>query len=162
MVRFQKFWLLIFAAIAMCTSLGAQDTSASKPELGIITGTVTDVNGDTVIGASVVLQDSNHNDHNEPSDTQPNTPSSKRSKDTTSKDNIDSVSGGVGRPGAVADLAAVPVLPSGRGPIRRTTTRSGRDRQPNLALILPPMPSPRRREAEPSRTAISTAPSEPT
>ena len=62
MVRFQKFWLLIFAAIAMCTSLGAQDTSASKPELGIITGTVTDVNGDTVIGASVVLQDSNHND----------------------------------------------------------------------------------------------------
>jgi hypothetical protein len=55
-VRTQRIWLLILAAIAIAAPLAAQDTNALKPETGHITGTVTDVNGDTVAGATVVLQ----------------------------------------------------------------------------------------------------------
>ncbi len=49
-------WLLILAALAIAAPLAAQDTSAPKPDAGHITGTVTDTNGDTLAGATVVLQ----------------------------------------------------------------------------------------------------------
>jgi carboxypeptidase family protein len=55
-VRTQRIWLLILAAIAIAAPLAAQDTNAPKPETGHITGTVTDVNGDILSGATVVLQ----------------------------------------------------------------------------------------------------------
>jgi Carboxypeptidase regulatory-like domain len=55
-VRTQRIWLLILAAIAIAVPLAAQDTN--EPQTGHITGTVIDVNGDTVSGATVVLQDS--------------------------------------------------------------------------------------------------------
>jgi Carboxypeptidase regulatory-like domain len=56
LVRTQRIWLLILAAIAIAAPLAAQDTNAPKPETGHITGTVTDVNGDILSGATVVLQ----------------------------------------------------------------------------------------------------------
>ena len=49
-------WLLILAAIAIAAPLAAQDTTAPRPDAGHITGTVTDVNGDILAGATVVLQ----------------------------------------------------------------------------------------------------------
>ena len=55
-MRAQRIWLLILTAIAIAAPLAAQDTNAPKPETGHITGTVTDVNGDTLSGATVVLQ----------------------------------------------------------------------------------------------------------
>ncbi|HEX3322871.1 MAG TPA: carboxypeptidase-like regulatory domain-containing protein [Terriglobales bacterium] len=63
----RKMWLPILAAILMCAPLAAQDTfapttSSAKAEPGIITGTVTDVNGDTIVGATVVLQDPSRKD----------------------------------------------------------------------------------------------------
>jgi hypothetical protein len=63
-VRTQRIWLLILAAIAIAVPLAAQDTDAPKPkpETGQIIGTVIDVNGDTVSGATVVLQGSGLND----------------------------------------------------------------------------------------------------
>ena len=42
--------------MAIAAPLAAQDTNAPKPEAGHITGTVTDVNGDVLAGATVVLQ----------------------------------------------------------------------------------------------------------
>ena len=42
--------------MAIAVPLAAQDTNTLKPETGHITGTVTDVNGDTLSGATVVLQ----------------------------------------------------------------------------------------------------------
>lgn len=51
-----RIWLLILAALAMALPLAAQDTNASTPQTANITGTVTDVNGDTLSGATVVLQ----------------------------------------------------------------------------------------------------------
>lgn len=51
-----RIWLLILAALAMALPLAAQDTNASMPQTANITGTVTDVNGDTLSGATVVLQ----------------------------------------------------------------------------------------------------------
>ncbi len=51
-----RIWLLILTAMAIAAPLAAQDTSAPKPETGHITGTVTDVNGDILAGAAVVLQ----------------------------------------------------------------------------------------------------------
>jgi hypothetical protein len=44
-------------AIAIAAPLAAQDTNAPKPETGQITGTVTDVNGDTVILQGPGLKD---------------------------------------------------------------------------------------------------------
>jgi Carboxypeptidase regulatory-like domain len=41
--------------MAIAAPLAAQDTNAPKPEAGHITGTVTDVNGDVLAGATVVL-----------------------------------------------------------------------------------------------------------
>jgi hypothetical protein len=61
-VRTQRIWLLILAAIAIAVPLAGQDTDAPKPETGQIIGTVIDVNGDTVSGATVVLQGSGLND----------------------------------------------------------------------------------------------------
>jgi hypothetical protein len=63
-VRTQRIWLLILAAIAIAVPLAAQDTDAPKPkpETGQIIGTVIDVNGDTVSGATVILQGSGLND----------------------------------------------------------------------------------------------------
>ena len=51
-----RIWLLILAALAIALPLAAQDTNASTPQTANITGTVTDVNGDTLSGATVVLQ----------------------------------------------------------------------------------------------------------
>ena len=48
--------LLILVAMATAVRLVAQDTKTSPQEAGHITGTITDVNGDTVPGASVVLE----------------------------------------------------------------------------------------------------------
>ena len=45
---------------------------------------------------------------------------------------------------------------------RARGTHPGRRSHPSRARILPPTPSPSRRAADPSRTAISTAPPEPT
>lgn len=63
-MRTQRIWLLILAAIAIAVPLAAQDTDAPKPkpETGQIIGTVIDVNGDTVSGATVILQGSGLND----------------------------------------------------------------------------------------------------
>jgi hypothetical protein len=55
-VRTQGIWLLFLAVIAIVAPLAAQDANAPKPGTGHITGTVTDVNGDTLSGATVVLQ----------------------------------------------------------------------------------------------------------
>jgi hypothetical protein len=55
-VRALPIWLLILAAIVMAVPLAAQDSNASKPEPGHITGTVTDVNDDVLSGATVVLE----------------------------------------------------------------------------------------------------------
>jgi hypothetical protein len=48
--------MLILAAIAMAAPLVAQDINPPKPQAGYITGTVTDVKGDILSGATVVLQ----------------------------------------------------------------------------------------------------------
>jgi hypothetical protein len=55
-VRTQRIWLLILAAVAIAAPLAAEDTNAPKPETAQIIGTVIDVNGDTLPGATVVLQ----------------------------------------------------------------------------------------------------------
>jgi predicted secreted protein len=49
----------MLAVIAMGVSLGAQEASAPA-DTAIITGTVSDVNGDTLAGATVVLQGADH------------------------------------------------------------------------------------------------------
>jgi Carboxypeptidase regulatory-like domain len=54
-VRILRIWVLISAALAMASPLAARDTNTPKPERGQITGTVTDGNGDTLSGATVVL-----------------------------------------------------------------------------------------------------------
>ncbi|HVO82665.1 MAG TPA: carboxypeptidase-like regulatory domain-containing protein [Terriglobales bacterium] len=59
-MRTQRVWLLILAALAIGAPLAAQDTSTPKPEAGIITGTVTDVNGEILSGATVVLEGPDH------------------------------------------------------------------------------------------------------
>jgi hypothetical protein len=46
----------ILAATVMCAPLMAQDANVPQPERGHITGTVTDVNNDTVPSANVVLE----------------------------------------------------------------------------------------------------------
>jgi hypothetical protein len=53
-VRTLRIWVLISAALA--TPLTAQETNTPKPDRGQITGTVTDANGDTLSGATVVLE----------------------------------------------------------------------------------------------------------
>ena len=55
-MRTLQIWLLILAAIAMAAPLAAQDANAPKPGTGHITGTVTDVNNDILVGATVVLE----------------------------------------------------------------------------------------------------------
>jgi len=55
-LRTLRIWLLILAAMAIAAPLAAQDINAPQPATGHITGTVTDVNGDTLAGANVVLQ----------------------------------------------------------------------------------------------------------
>ena len=54
-MRILRICVLISAALAVAAPLAAQDTSTPTPEPGQITGTVTDVNGDTLAGATVVL-----------------------------------------------------------------------------------------------------------
>ena len=51
---------MILASLALCTTLAAQDTNTTQPDTGIITGTVTDTNNDTLAGATVALQDADH------------------------------------------------------------------------------------------------------
>ncbi len=55
-MRTQRIWLLILAAVAIAAPLAAEDIAARKPDQGHIIGTVTDVNGDTLSGATVTLQ----------------------------------------------------------------------------------------------------------
>jgi hypothetical protein len=55
-VRIQRIWLLVLAAVAVAAPVAAEDTNAPKPETGQIIGTVIDVNGDTLSGATVALQ----------------------------------------------------------------------------------------------------------
>jgi hypothetical protein len=58
-LRTQSIWLLVFVgivALAITMPVAAQDTGASHPTMGHITGTVTDFNGDTLSGATVLLQ----------------------------------------------------------------------------------------------------------
>jgi Carboxypeptidase regulatory-like domain len=55
-LRTLRIWLLALAAMGMAASSAAQDVNPPKLEAGHITGTVTDVGGDTLSGATVVLQ----------------------------------------------------------------------------------------------------------
>ncbi len=55
-VRTLQICVLILAAIAMAAPLAAEDVNAPKQAAGRITGTVTDVDNDTVAGATVVLK----------------------------------------------------------------------------------------------------------
>src|SRR6058998_2890350 len=55
-VRTLQICVLILAAIAMAAPLAAEDVNAPNPGAGRITGTVTDVDNDTVAGATVVLK----------------------------------------------------------------------------------------------------------
>lgn len=59
-MKIQRIWLLIAAVMAISVSLAAQDSTTPKPSPGIITGTVTDVNGDILSGATVALLGSDH------------------------------------------------------------------------------------------------------
>ena len=54
-MRILRIWVLISAALAMTSPLAAQYTNPPKPERGQIIGTVTDGNGDTLSGATIVL-----------------------------------------------------------------------------------------------------------
>ena len=55
-LRTFRIWLLILAAMAMAVPVTAQDIDTPKPARARITGTVTDVNDDTVPRATVVLE----------------------------------------------------------------------------------------------------------
>jgi len=55
-VRTLRTWQLILLVTALTASLAAQVVDTSKVETGHITGTVSDVNGDVLSGATVVLQ----------------------------------------------------------------------------------------------------------
>ena len=55
-MRIRRIYLIIVAAIAIAMHLAAQEASTPNAEAGHITGTVTDVNGGTVPGATVVLE----------------------------------------------------------------------------------------------------------
>jgi Carboxypeptidase regulatory-like domain len=55
-VIIQRIWALLLAAIAVTAPVLGQTTGAPNPATGQITGTVTDLNGDAVSGATVVLQ----------------------------------------------------------------------------------------------------------
>jgi len=55
-VRVLRIFFTVLLAIALTSSLAAQDADPSKPETGHITGTVTDVNGDVLSGATVGLE----------------------------------------------------------------------------------------------------------
>jgi hypothetical protein len=57
-VKSLQIWLLILAALAMATSLAAEDVNVAQPGTGHITGTVTDVNNDVLSGATVILEGS--------------------------------------------------------------------------------------------------------
>ena len=55
-LRTQLTRFLFLAIIGIAAPLAAQDTNAPQPATGHITGTVIDANGDTISGATVVLQ----------------------------------------------------------------------------------------------------------
>jgi hypothetical protein len=55
-VKTQRIWLLFLIVLAIVAPLAAQDANPPTPGAGQITGTVTDLNGDTLSGATVVLQ----------------------------------------------------------------------------------------------------------
>lgn len=61
-MRTRRIWLLLLAALAIGAPLAAQEVNAPKLQTAIITGTVTDVNGDTLSGATVALQGPGHKD----------------------------------------------------------------------------------------------------
>jgi hypothetical protein len=55
-VKTIRIWRLILMVIAMAAPLAAQDISTPMPQMGHITGTVSDVNNDVLSGATVVLE----------------------------------------------------------------------------------------------------------
>lgn len=55
-MRTQSIWLVLLVATALAMPLTAQVPSTPSLATGHITGTVTDLNGDVVSGATVVLQ----------------------------------------------------------------------------------------------------------
>src|SRR5262249_35394724 len=55
----QRIWLVVLCVFVLGTSLFAQETIAPTDN-AIITGTVTDTNGDTLAGATVALQTPDH------------------------------------------------------------------------------------------------------
>src|SRR5207302_9836140 len=55
-VRTLQICVLILAAIAMASPLAAEDVNAPKPGAGRITGTVTDVDNDTIAAAPAFLR----------------------------------------------------------------------------------------------------------
>lgn len=55
-MRKQAIWILVLALAALAAPLAAQEADPSKTGPATITGTVTDVNGDILSGATVVLQ----------------------------------------------------------------------------------------------------------
>ena len=57
-LRIQRIWLLIVAVAAITAPLTAQDANSATPAPAHMMGTVVDVNGDTLSGATVVLRDS--------------------------------------------------------------------------------------------------------
>ena len=55
-MRTQRIWLFLLVVIAIAAPLVAQDGNPPTPAAAQITGTVTDLNGDALSGATVVLQ----------------------------------------------------------------------------------------------------------
>ena len=55
-MKIERIWLLLLAAIALTVPLVAQDTTAPSQGTAQITGTATDLDGDVLSGATVVLQ----------------------------------------------------------------------------------------------------------
>ena len=55
-MRIQRIWLLILAVGTISLPVMAQQVAAPAEAIGHITGTVTDLNGDTLAGATVILQ----------------------------------------------------------------------------------------------------------
>ena len=55
-MKTQRIWLLFLIVLAIVAPLAAQDANPLTPGAGQITGTVTDLNGDALSGATVVLQ----------------------------------------------------------------------------------------------------------
>jgi len=58
-LRIRRIWLSMLVLVGMCAFLSAQDSSTPANN-ALVTGTVTDTNGDTLAGATVALQSADH------------------------------------------------------------------------------------------------------